>query len=128
MTTPFSFSADFQRVCESQLEVEKSSRQRGRLDRPPSQHVDVLAEVSTITIIVTIIVITIIVTITIGRCRPTGSKAYGVQLGLDNFVKIWRQFLRVQFGRAYLTLGIARSLSPKSHRVTHFSLFIDRWR
>ena len=61
MATPFSLSADFQRVCESQLEVEKSSRQRGRPDRPPSQHVDVLAEVSTITIIVSIIVITIIV-------------------------------------------------------------------
>ena len=70
MAPPFLFSADFQRVCESQLEVEKSSRQRGRLDRPPSQHVDVLAEVSTITIIVTIIVITIIVTIIVTRPMP----------------------------------------------------------
>ena len=68
MTTPFSFSADFQRVCESQLEVEKSSRQRGRLDRPPSQHVDVLAEVSTITIIV--IVLTITITIIVTRPKP----------------------------------------------------------
>ena len=34
----------------------------------------------------------------------------------------------VHFGRAYLSLGITRSLLPKSGRVIHFSLFIDRWR
>ena len=77
IAAPFSFSADFQRVCESQLEVEKSSRQRGWLDRPPSQHVDVLAEVITITVTIIVIIITITITIIFTRPKPpsTGSKA-----------------------------------------------------